>query len=178
MRKLVTVLVAALLLLTSMPAAAAGHDGGRGRLFAGYVRGEVTFDFSNPKECTFFPLTTVTNASGWALHMGRTTMESSHCFVPYGAPEDNLGTAENATMVLTAANGDEVWATYDVILSPGLPEVIGEKIVARGTVTFDGGTGRFEDASGSAYMRSVVTFEGFEDPAWPYRGMWIGRLDY
>ena len=175
MRKLGILATVLGLVLMTMPAAATEDVG---RPFAGYTSGEVTFDFSNPKGCTFFPLTTVTTTSGIALHMGRTTMVSTHCFVPVGEPEDNLGTAENATMVFTAANGDEVWATYEVIIDPAFADQIGDPIVATGTVTFDGGTGRFEDASGSAYLQVVVTFEGFGDPAWAARAMWIGRLDY
>ena len=178
MRKLGPLLVATLLLLSAMPAALAGDGNHRGEPFAGVVQGEVTFDFSNPNGCSFIPMTTATNASGRANHMGKVTMDASHCFVPYGAPEDNLGTFENTSMVITAANGDELWASYDMIVSPGTPEVIGEKMVARGTVTFDGGTGRFAGASGSAHMRAVITFEGFEDPAWAYAAEWHGRLDY
>lgn len=177
MRKLGALLVVLALMLVATPAALARH-GEEGRLFAGYTRGEVTFDLNNPKGCTFAPLTTVTTTSGVALHMGRVATLWSHCFVPYGDPEDNLGANENGTMVFTAANGDELWGTYDVIIDPAFPEEIGDRIVARGTVTFDGGTGRFENATGSGRVRTVATFEGYEDPAWPARTMWVGRLDY
>ncbi len=81
-------------------------------------------------------------------------------------------------MVLTAGNGDEIRATYEVIIDPFMPAEIGQQIVAEGTVTFDGGTGRYEGASGSAFIRNVITFEGFEDPDWAARAFWIGRVDY
>jgi hypothetical protein len=45
-------------------------------------------------------------------------------------------------MVLTAANGDELYGTYDYV--PGPPTPI--------PVTWTGGTGRFEGVSGSALM--------------------------
>jgi hypothetical protein len=177
MKKLVVLLIVIALVLVSAPAAMAmAQHGERGRSFAGYTGGEVTFDFSNPKGCTFAPLTTVTTTSGFALHMGRVTTVWSHCFVPFGDPEDNLSYVENATVVITAANDDELWGTYEAI-TVGTDE-IGEKIVSSGTVTFDGGTGRFENATGSGRVRTVITFEGFGDPAWPARTMWIGRLDY
>lgn len=165
--------VAATFLMAFMPAASAHHRSGE--LYLGYVEGEITFDVDNPQGCVA-PFTTVTDTSGWALRTGRTDMHSAHCYVPIGPPEDNLGMAQNTEMVFTASNGDEIHATYEVTIY-GTAEV-GDKIVAKGTVTFTGGTGRFEHATGSAYIRNVITFDGFEDPAWPARAFWIGRIDY
>ncbi len=39
-------------------------------------------------------------------------------------------------------------------------------------------TGRYLDATGSAHIRNVITFEGFEDPGWAAPSFWIGRVDY
>ncbi len=36
-------------------------------------------------------------------------------------------------------------------------------------------TGRYLDATGSAHIRNVITFEGFEDPGWAAPSFWIGR---
>lgn len=182
MRKLAAVLMAAVLVVMSLPAASASGPGD-GRLFAGYVEGVVSFDFGNPKACEA-GFTTITTTSGIAMRTGRTDMDSSHCVVPYGPldenglPVENLATVHSADMVLTAANGDEIWATYEVIIDPFMSEALGDDIVAAGTVTFDGGTGRFEEASGEAYIRNVITFEGFEDPEWAARAFWVGRIDY
>ncbi len=174
MRKLVILAIAAVLLLP-LPMASADDDDGR--LYFGFVEGEVTFDFTNPKECesTF---TTTTDTSGWALRTGRTDMDATHCIAPYGDPEDNLGTVHSADTVFTTRDGDQIYATHDVIVDPGMPSELGERIVAEGTISFEGGTGRYENASGTAYIRNVITFEGFEDPAWPARAFWIGRIDY
>lgn len=174
MRKLSILAIAAMLLIGSMPAASAHSRSGQ--VYFGYAEGVVTFDFGNPKGCES-GFTTVTDTSGWALRTGRTDMDSTHCVVPYGAPEDNLATVHSAEMVLTARNGDEIHAKYELIIKPFLPNEIGQKVVAEGTVTFDGGTGRYEDATGTAYIRNVVTFEGFEDPEWASRAFWIGRID-
>lgn len=175
MRKLSMLAIAAMLLVGSMPAASAHSRSGR--IYFGYVEGVVTFDFENPKGCES-GFTTVTDTSGWALRTGRTDMDSAHCVVPFGDPEDDLATVHSAEMVFTAGNGDQIHATYDLIIDPLMPVEIGQKIVAEGTVTFNGGTGRYEDATGSAYIRNVVTFEGFGDPDWAARAFWIGRIDY
>ncbi len=173
MRKLMMLFIAATLMVASMPAASAHHRSGH--LYIGYVEGEITFDFTNPKDCGA-GFVTVTEASGWATRTGRTDMDSSHCYAPIGAPEDNLGMAQNADMILTARNGEEIHATYEVTIHG--TAVIGDKIVAEGTLTLNGGTGRYEDATGSAYIRNVITFEGFEDPDWAARAFWIGRINY
>lgn len=173
MRKL-SILAIAVLLLLPVPAAA---DGGGGHLYFGFATGEVTFDFTNPKGCES-GFTTVTDTSGWALRTGRTDMDSTHCVVPYGDPEDNLATVHSADIVFTARNGDLITGTYEVAIDPFMPAAIGDRIVAEGMVTFSGGTGRFAEASGSARIRIVITFEGFEDPAWAARAFWIGRINY
>ena len=167
--------IAAMLLVGSVPAASAHSRSGH--IYFGFVEGVVTFDFENPKACES-GFTTVTDTSGWALRTGRTDMDSTHCVIPFGNPEDDLATVHSADMVLTAGNGDEIRATYEVIIDPFMPAEIGQQIVAEGTVTFDGGTGRYEGASGSAFIRNVITFEGFEDPDWAARAFWIGRVDY
>ncbi|MCP3998764.1 MAG: hypothetical protein GY722_27385 [bacterium] len=173
MRKLMMLFIAATLMVASLPAASARHRSGH--LYLGYVEGEITFDFTNPKGCGA-GFVTVTEASGWAARTGRTDMDSAHCYVPVGPPEDNLGTSQGGEMTLTARNGNEIYATYEVTVYG--TSVIGDKIVAEGTMTFNGGTGRYEDATGSAYIRNVITFEGFTDPDWAARAFWIGRIDY
>ena len=174
MRRLTILAIAAVLLV---PVAGAAADDDDGRLYFGFAVGEITFDTSNPKGCesTF---TTTTDTSGWAIRTGRTDMDATHCIAPYGDPGANLATVHSADTVFTARNGDQIYATHDVIVDPGMPSELGEKIVAEGTIYFESGTGRYEDATGSAYIRNVITFEGFTDPAWPARAFWIGRIDY
>ena len=175
MRKLSLLAITAMLLVGSMPAASAHTRSGQ--LYFGYAQGVVTFDFSNPKGCES-GFTTVADTSGWALRTGRTDMDSTHCVIPYGAPVDNLATVHSAEMVFTARNGDEIHTTYEVIIEPMMPAAIGDKILAEGTFTINGGTGRYAGATGSGYVRNVVTFEGFEDPEWASSVFWIGRIDF
>jgi hypothetical protein len=54
-----------------------------------------------------------------------------------------------------AANGDELWATYDGQFLPPLADGT-QQLVA--TQTYSGGTGRFSKASGSVEERSWFVF--------------------
>lgn len=78
-------------------------------------------------------------------HLGRTQFD--------GILEINLlaGT-QNGTRTLTAANGDELYATVAGTSAP-----IGPGLIAfSATLTFTGGTGRFASASGSALAEGVA----------------------
>ncbi len=77
---------------------------------------------------------------GQSTHLGRFTLEARHCTDQTGIFTDGVG-------VFVAANGDELWATYDGQLLPPLPD---GTIGVTSTHTYAGGTGRFTDASGSA----------------------------
>ena len=136
--------------------------------FSGEVSGEAAFD-ANPKGCAA-GFTTVTSAKGPVSHMGLTSWYSEHCL--------NLETSEflDAELWLTAANGDQIHGTYACNCSGG--EKIGDPVICTSTLTFAGGTGRFENATGTAHMRATIIFEGFEDPAWPGRWEWKGSIRY
>jgi hypothetical protein len=60
--------------------------------------------------------------------------------------------AMHGCVILTAPNGDTLNATYDA--TEGVPNANGF-ISATGTLTFTGGTGRFQGASGSANFTAV-----------------------
>jgi len=45
-------------------------------------------------------------------------------------------------------------------------------------MTFSGGTGRFENASGTAEMTGAVLWEGFADLESPGEWHWEGRISY
>lgn len=137
--------------------------------FSGVVTGEAVFDFvTNPKACAS-TFTTITTAKGPASHMGLTTWQSQHCV---GA----AGQLLDAELVLTAANGDEVHATYTG--SCAGTGVIGELITCSGNILVSGGTGRFENASGTAELSGAIVFEGFGDFSWPGRWEWKGSIRY
>jgi hypothetical protein len=73
----------------------------------------------------------------------------------------------------TAANGDEVWATYTATTVAPPPLIVQEA-----DFIIVGGTGRFEHASGHLWGMVYVTFEGFDDPSWPLRFVFAGTIAY
>lgn len=139
--------------------------------FAGVVTGEASFDFAaNPRGCPS-GFTTITRARGTVVHLGSTEWYSDHCV------SMETGAIAGGRLVLTAANGDEVHATYSGLSGP-IPEEIGQMIAVSGVIVITGGTGRFEGASGTAELTASVAFEGFDDPAWSGRWEWKGTITY
>ena len=136
--------------------------------FSGVVAGEVAFD-KNPRPCSA-GFTAITAAKGPASHLGLTSWHSEHCLEK---GSDIVG----GVLVLTAANGDEVHATYTG-KAGNFPAQIGGSIAVTGTIVFSGGTGRFKNASGTAELRASVVFEGMLDPSWAGRWEWKGTIRY
>jgi hypothetical protein len=137
------------------------------RPFEGKVTGEASFDMTNPRGCAA-GFTTITNATGTGTHLGATRFRSEHCVNETGQIAGSV--------VLTAANGDQLFGTYTG--STTAPGAIGDSIHARAEIVFAGGTGRFADASGTAELTATVVFEGFSDLSWPGRWEWKGSLKY
>lgn len=81
------------------------------------------------------------------------------------------GVAWNGALELGAANGDILNATYvgDIVPS-GDPEI---PFLLLFTITFDGGTGRFSEASGSADVIGLTTIE--PDPS---NGLFKGTSEF
>lgn len=75
---------------------------------------------------------------GQATHLGRFTGTVEHC-TQLDFSTGHTTTSDGA-MVFTAANGDELWGTYDG--ETGVSGLVEEHMV------FNGGTGRFASASG------------------------------
>ncbi len=98
------------------------------------------------------PLAITLTGEGTATHLGRYTSSASAVvtFTSEGAVFDGGGT-------FTAANGDELVFTYTGDFFPGpVPSGVG-------TYEIDGGTGRFDGATGSGTFRSEdnhTTFDG------------------
>jgi hypothetical protein len=84
--------------------------------------------------------------SGYATHLGRYTEAGHASFSPTSNPEV---LQVDASSVYTAGNGDELHAT----ITGELNVVTG---VISATVTYDGGTGRFAGASGSAALAAQM----------------------
>jgi hypothetical protein len=109
-------------------------------------------------------------------HMGRVTLVQPQCVVATtvqatGAPASGMIAIEEAT--ITAANGDvltfSMGPTEFATFNPGLdPDEGPLPISFGGTITFEGGTGRFASAIGSAEFSGAYCFRlngGFYDLA-------------
>jgi len=93
----------------------------------------------------------VVSASGRATHLGLFTEAGQVNFVP--DPNDPTRVLATGTATFTAANGDEL----EVLIDGSLDLTTG---IATGVFTFDGGTGRFEGASGTGnfvILQNLVT---------------------
>lgn len=83
-------------------------------------------------------------------HLGRT-----HCVAEQTVIPDSDGTlAIENEGVCTAANGDELWTSFS---GTGVPTSTGE-IVFSGIETYDGGTGRFAEATGASALSGSARF--------------------
>jgi hypothetical protein len=90
-------------------------------------------------------LTIQIRGPGRATHLGALTTVQSHCVTP---PSFDFTEGE---FTLTAANGDQLFGTYEgrfIPLDPPLAAIDGE-------FTFDGGTGRFVGATGGGDASGV-----------------------
>jgi hypothetical protein len=97
--------------------------------------------------------------TGHDTHMGLVTCTSDHCF------QLLTGTFSDARVVITASNGDRVYATYDGVMT-------GETTFAD-SVSITGGTGRFAGATGS------VDETGWFDPDTGYMEVGgVGTIRY
>ena len=131
---------------TAPTAAAVQHE--QDVPFAGDVKGVVIYDPSNPKGCAAVPgqpfaITTRSEGTGNALHMGAVDFDAGHCQTPQGMLGD---------WVMTGANGDKVVGTYVAFRVGGGPLVVGEWFHLSAAVAITGGTGRFRNATGTANM--------------------------
>lgn len=99
------------------------------------------------------------SGTGQISHLGRVTWTTEHCFQLF------TGTFGDAELVITAANGDELFGTYDGVMT-------GETTFVE-TMRILGGTGRFVDASGT------VAETGWFDPDTGYMEVTgIGSIVY
>ncbi len=105
----------------------------------------TTFVF-DPETCPALALSAP--GEGNATHMGRSILLEEWCWS--GAPMD-LGTR---SLIITAANGDELWATPSTI-------VFTSDTTFEEVAIIEGGTGRFENAKGE-FLESVSLIFGDE----------------
>ncbi len=92
-------------------------------------------------------VTTMTEATGEDPNLGSITTTWAHC------PEDDV--VDDGRVTITDSDGDELYGTYDY------PEIDNGS-----PITFDGGTGRFAEATGAATVVYDVelTFRDDCDP--------------
>lgn len=138
------------------------------RPFWGSFKGAVTFPLSDAcLDITGVPFQTLSSVKGKMTHMGKTKLFTMHCATPDG------GAALNGHATFKAANGDEVWASYfAATIQP--PPIIGQEI----TMVIEGGTGRFESATGNLQGMIYIKFQGFDDPSWPLEFVLAGWIVY
>ena len=104
------------------------------------IAGEVHWDFTD--QCQV--VTTMTDAVGEDPELGPITTTWAHC------PEDDV--VEDGRITIVDESGDELYGTYDYPeIDNGAP------------ITFDGGTGRFEEATGTATVAYDVELTFRED---------------
>lgn len=116
--------------------AATAAEGGTNLPFKATLVGSARWEWPGtwPSNCQI--VTTVTEPTGEATHLGKIKMFSTHC----PAEPDYI---VDGKLKIVAANGDELYGTYNYDPASESNDI---------PVTLNGGTGRFADASGSVIM--------------------------
>lgn len=118
------------------------------------LRGDFTWVFDGwslpaPGRCPgggLWFLSTI-HGTGMVSHMGRVAADGGHCIDPF------TFAFVNGEITLQAANGDQLFGTYEGVAFPGAaPNEVGWIDV----LTVTGGTGRFDGAEGSAEETGVA----------------------
>jgi len=94
-------------------------------------------------------------------HLGRTIGVAEQFVTPTGQSGATVTLLIQNTSVLTAANGDQLQASF---IGSGLLDLTTGEVTFIGVETYDGGTGRFVQATGSSTLQgdaSIVTNRGF-----------------
>ena len=122
------------------------------KLVPRHVTGGLDGTFVFPPTATYPYFITEGDATGTLSHLGLATLLNSHI------PNDD-GTLADGTFTIVAANGDEIWGTYDdgavtledAVFGPDPPDFLPWYFEYTGTATLviSGGTGRFVGASGT-----------------------------
>ena len=121
--------------------------------------------------CPPVDLRSVFTATGTATHLGKFELDYYNCTPP---GHDVTG----IEMTFVAANGDEVFVTYE---AHDVPLVGAEPTLLEITYDFEiaGGTGRFIGATGGGQMMAAIEFPGIEGPNhWPTTFVIEGTIAY
>lgn len=171
MRKLFALLALSGLLI-AMVAVPAGAQSDA-RPFKAFMTGELFWD-ETAFEClavTGIPVRSYMDATGRVSHLGRTTLEGSHC-TPQG---NEYGPS---VMTLVAANGDEVHMEYHGVCPPLDTVPIGGVLTCSLEFDVAGGTGRFADATGEGSGTLSLIWLGIGEPRTSAWWTWTGTIGY
>jgi hypothetical protein len=158
-RQSVAFLVVLLVALAAMPAALAGSH--EERPFKEHLTGYGMPPNTTPEDvearCGDGALWISTmSGTGTITHLGRVSWEATHCFY------DDYMTFGNAEITVTAANGDQLFGTYNGTMS-GPTTWVDELTILGGTGRFLGATGEVAESGwydpDSGYME--ITGEGW-----------------
>jgi hypothetical protein len=102
------------------------------------------------------------DSRGTAEHLGAVSVFQQHCTrFPFFDPAPQRGVFDDGRMVVTTANGDELWVQYrgyfDFYPLPDRPD-IGTSLLTYGPMTIVGGTGRFAHATGAFSGSAIDAF--------------------
>lgn len=104
--------------------------------------------------------------SGVISHLGNVTAVLEHCSqIDFQTGNATYG---DGVVTIVAANGDELWATYDDGTSGPLSAA---EVWWQDTFTLTGGTGRFEHASGGGTEWGTALLATFAIPGMSLEGM-------
>jgi hypothetical protein len=168
-RACIRMLLAVGVVLAAASVAGAGKKQQPSRPFWGNSAGEIHQEFGAECPGGFF---SVADVEGEMTHLGRTMFSSRHCI---GLPFQDM---RGGTAVFTAANGDKLFVsagagTFEI--TKYTPQLI----VEEGVYTITGGTGRFQDASGSLNVTCFVAPGGQPPPGpWRVEIVFAGTISY
>ena len=146
---------------TSPSAVVTGHP------FSATAAGEATDTTDTNKICPSAAAFTVITLTGQTADGEKITMTTQHCRVP------GTGKATNGSGTITMANGDQILVTYetDWVLDSATSKVNGT-----GPFKVVGGTGEFENATGTLAHTCVTSISGAQP--WPVEFAIDGTLTY
>ena len=145
---------------TSTSAAVTDHP------FSATAAGEALDTTDTNKICTAAATFTVITATGQTADGEKITMTTQHCRVSYGKALNGSGT-------MTMANGDQIFVTYE---SDWAVDSATHKVKGTGPFTVVGGTGEFENASGTLAHTCLTSWGGAQP--WPVEFTFDGTLTY
>jgi len=187
----VIAVIAAFSLVAAAPVTAGHKDGRHGhhppssdqvkpdaRPFKAFMTGEMSWaPDENCPEIGFPPegVRSSMEATGRVSHLGRSTLTGTHC-TPGGIYYPDLDQPPSEA-TLVAANGDKVDMIYHGECPP-LTLDIGEVLICSFEFEVDGGTGRFEGATGRGSGTLSMVWLGFGEPRAPAWWSWTGTIGY